>query len=225
MGQPTPELLEQVGAELASADWLVRGAAVHALFEIGADAVALLPAVFELTLDEKVPVRSRALLLIKRLGRHAVPFLTQQVHNNDPEARARAIELLTESGYRWATTTRLELQVLDKRRPELPDWGDDSEKVIELFENALRDDHFQVRFAAACALEEFGRCLLQTVPVFVEALDSGSVHFQNWAALHLGRIGPDAHSACAALQAAVASNDRCKSLAATNALVQIGCAH
>jgi HEAT repeat protein len=217
--------LERVGAELASTDWLVRGAAVHALFEIGADAAALLPAVFELTFDDKAPIRSHALLVIKRLGRHAVPFLIQQVRNINPDARARVIELLTESGNRWATTTRLELQVLDERRPGLPDWGDDSETVIELFEGALRDDHLQVRFAAACALEEFGRCVLQTVPVFVDALGSGTVHVQNWAALHLGRIGPDAHGACAALQAAVAAGDLYTSLAATNAFVQIGCAH
>jgi HEAT repeat protein len=132
-----------------------------------------------------------------------------------------ALALLTETGSRWATSVRLVDQVLDSRRDDLPDWGCDPDEIIALFKAALGDGALAVRFHAACALEEFGRHVSETVPVFIEVLQSGTSHQQNWAALHLGRIGPSAVAASEALLMA-ASQCRYTRLAAANALKRIG---
>jgi HEAT repeat protein len=133
-----------------------------------------------------------------------------------------AIDLLTETGSRWATSTRLVEQILHDRRDDLPDWGTDPEEIIQLFKTALDDESLDVRFHAASALEEFGRHTPETVPVFIEALRSGQQHQQNWSALHLGRIGPAAVAARDALRMAAESQCRYTALAAKNALKRIG---
>jgi HEAT repeat protein len=186
--QPLKEIL----SELHSDDWLVRGIAVRKLFVFGDEATAALPRLLELTFDEKAPIQSDTCRLIKRLGASAVPFLIQQARADNPDIRARAIDLLTESGDRWRTTTRLQMQILDERKPELPEWGEHCDTVLRLLEDALSDDDLKVRYAAASALEEFGRSIPDTIPVFVEVINAGPQHGQNWAALHLGRIGPEA---------------------------------
>ena len=132
-----------------------------------------------------------------------------------------AIALLAETGCRWATSTRLVEQILHDRRADLPDWGTNPEEIIRLFKTALDDDSLEVRFNAACALEEFGRHIPETVPVFIEAIRGGRKHQQNWSALHLGRIGAPAVAACSALRMAAESQCQYTALAASNALKRI----
>ena len=213
--------LDTIIAELASDDWLEAGRAIRKLIPHGAAAMTALPVLFELTLHEKAPVASDSRRLITRLGQHAVAFLRERVNDGGPDHRAMAIALLTESGCRWSTSTRLVKQVLDARRDELPEWGTAPEEIIELFRTSLDDECLSVRFHAASALEEFGRRLSETVPVFIDALRKGTQHEQNWAALHLGRIGPLASTASDALRLAAKSECQYTALAATNALRRI----
>ncbi len=212
------EALEAILLELASNDWLEACAAIRKLIPHGEAATAALPILIELTLHDKAPVRSYSCALIKRIGKYAVPFLRAQAANECPQHRAMAIALLTETGFRWSTSTRLVEQLLIDRRDDLPEWGVDPEEIIQLFKTALDDESLDVRFKAACALEEFGRHIPETVSVFVDALASGSSNQQNWAALHIGRIGPPAVTAHDALRMATKSRCRYTALAASNAL-------
>jgi HEAT repeat protein len=214
--------LETIIAELRSDDWLEAGCAIRKLIPHGEAATTALHSLFELTLHEKAPLVSDSSVLIKRLGKHAVPFLRDRAADACPRHRAMALALLTETGLRWATSVRLVDQLLDSRRSDLPDWGAPADEVIALFKSALKDESLPVRFTAASALEEFGRHLSETVPAFVEALQSGTLHQQNWAALHLGRIGPLAVAASDALATAVDSPCKYTRLAASNALRRIG---
>ena len=213
--------LETVIAELASDDWLEAGCAIKKLIPHGEAAIAALPIVFELTLHDKAPVRSDSRAIIKRLGKLAVPFLRDKAADESPHHRAMAIALLTETGCRWASSCRLAEQILDDRCDELPDWGTNPEEIIRLFKTALDDGSLEVRFNAACALEEFGRHIPETIPVFIEVLQNGTPHQQNCAALHLGRIG---HPAAAAADELTMAATQCRyaALAASNALRRIG---
>ena len=215
--------LETIIAELTSDDWLVAGCAIKKLIPHGEAAIAALPFVFELTLHDRAPVRSDSRAIIKRLGKHAVPFLCDKAANECPHRRAMAIALLTETGCRWASSWRLAEQILDDRRDELPDWGADPEEIIRLFKTALDDESLEVRFNAAAALEEFGRHIPETIPAFIDVLENGTPHQQNWAALHLGRIGPPAAAAADALTM-TATQCRYTARAASNALLHIGSA-
>ena len=118
---------------------------------------------------------------------------------------------------------RLIDQLLDSRRELCPEWGCAPDEIVALFKAALEDESLAVRFNAACALEEFGKHLSETVPVFVEVLQRGTSHQQNWAALHLGRIGPLAIAASGELVMAAESRRQYISLAASNALKRINC--
>lgn len=109
-------------------------------------------------------------------------------------------------------------QILHDRRHDLPDWGTDPEEIIQLFKTALGDESLDVRFHAASALEEFGKHTPETVPVFIEVLQDGREHQQNWSALHLGRIGPAAIALRDALLMAAELQSRYTALAAKNAL-------
>jgi len=71
---------------------------------VGKGAVSALPALFELTLHDKAPLVSDSCAIIKRLGKHGVPFLRDQAVHAGEELRAMAIGLLAETGCRWATT-------------------------------------------------------------------------------------------------------------------------
>lgn len=214
--------LDAIIAELESNDWLEAGRAIRKLVPHGEAATAALRPLFELTLHDKAPLVSDSSALIRRLGKHAVPFLRDRATDECPRHRAMALALLTETGSRWATSTRLVEQLLDSRREDLPDWGCAPDEIIALFKAALEDGSLAVRFHAACALEEFGRQLSETVPVYIEVLQSGTPHQQNWAALHLGRIGPPAVEASDALLVAAESQCRYTRLAASNALKRIG---
>jgi hypothetical protein len=132
--------LETIIAELVSDDWLKTGCAINKLIPHDEAATRALPIVFELTLHDKAPVRSYSSALIRRLGKHAVPFLRDKAADECPDHRAMAITLLTETGCRWATSTRLVEQILDDRRDDLPDWGANPEEIIQLFKTALDDD-------------------------------------------------------------------------------------
>ena len=214
--------LEAIIAELRSDDWLEAGVAIKKVLAYGEGAVSALPALFELTLHDKAPLVSDSCAIIKRLGKHGVPFLRDQAVHAGEELRAMAICLLAETGCRWATTTRLIEQLLAERNENLPEWGTDPEEIFALFRSALSDESLSVRFAAASALEEFGRHLAETVPVFMDSLQNGAEHQKNWAALHLGRIGPLAFTASTALTIATRSTCRYTALAASNALKLIG---
>lgn len=214
--------LETIIAELASDDWLEAGYAIRKLIPHGEAATTALPTLFELTLHDKAPVACDSRRLIQRLGKHAVPFLRVKAADECPRHREIAIALLVESGFRRATSTRLVEQKLDCRRADLPEWGTDPEEIIRLFKTALDDEALDVRFIAAHGLEEFGRHVLDTVPVFIDAIQSGTPYQQNWAALHLGRIGHLAIAASQALAMAAKSQCRYTSLAASNALKRIG---
>jgi hypothetical protein len=176
-----------------------------------------------LTFDEKAPVQDYSSVLIKRLGAAAVPYLIREVASACADRRARAIELLTQIGLRRATTTNLRVQRLVERDPCLPEWGCDPNDVLGIFREALNDTDLSVRFAAACALEEFGVSLDETVPVFTETLLKGMQHHQNWAALRVGRIGTTAQDACDALHQKLSSPCELTRLAARNAMDLIGC--
>jgi HEAT repeat protein len=215
--------LELVVADLEAEEWLQRAGAVRRLFRHPDQAVGALDRLFALTFDAKAPIASKSRLLIKTLGRHAVPFLRDKAADTSPQSREMAIWLLLEAGRRWATTTQLRELILRERYAGLPDWGGDPEEVIALFVDTLGDDSLAVRFAAAEALEEFGREIPQTVPVFVDVLRHGPSRSQKWAALRLGRIGPVARSACNDLRSATRSECPYTALAATNALRSVAC--
>ena len=212
--------LETILLRLTSDNWLEAGTAINKLIPHGEAATVALPLLFQLTVLDKPPVRSDSYRVIKGLGKHAVPFLLEQVINKCPDLRAMAICLLMETGFREATSTLVFEQVLRPRYSELPDWGVDPEELIQHFRTALSDNALEVRFWAASALEEFGRHIPETIPVFIEALKDGSIRQQHLAALHLGRIGPAAAAAKLELELAI---DECEStaLAARNALERI----
>lgn len=113
---------ETIIAELRSNDWLEAGHAIRKVLLHGEDAVApALPALFDLTLHNKPPIVSYSCAIIKRLGKHAVPFLRVQAMHPSPEYRAMAISLLSETGFRWSGSTRLSEQLLTDRRIDLPE--------------------------------------------------------------------------------------------------------
>jgi HEAT repeat protein len=226
--------LEAIIAELESKDWLVAGCAIRKLKPHGEAATVALHHLFALTRHDKAPVVSDSRTRIKGLGKHAVPFLRCRAEDECPENRAMAISLLIETGFRWATSTLLVDQVLDERTEDLPDWGTDPDEIINVFRAALQDESLLVRFTAASALEEFGRNLDETVPVFIEVLRHGTLDQQNWAALYLGRIGPMAITASEALRQVAESEteylddyaewqSKYTRLAASNALKRICC--
>ena len=64
-----------------------------------------------------------------------------------------------------------------------------------MLSRAVADPDFSVRFAAASVLDDCNRLVEQTVPVFIDALSKGTSFQKNWAALRLGRIGPQAKAA------------------------------
>ncbi len=214
--------LESIVAELASDDRLVAGSAIKKVLALGEQAAYALPALFKLTVHEPGPISSDSYAVIKRLGKLAVPFLCDQAVHGDKAFRAIAISLLAAAGCRRTSSTRMIEQLLTERNEKLPEWGRDPEEIFALFRSALSDESLGVRFAAACALEEFGRQLDETIPVFIDALQNGTQHQQNWAALHLGRIGPLAAPASMALTSAARSTCRYTALAAAQALVRIG---
>ncbi|MAX38155.1 HEAT repeat domain-containing protein [Gimesia sp.] len=216
--QPLESIIEHLFDET---DWLIRGKALRNLIAHGEAAVPYLERVFELRLDPKAPVNDASGVLIRNLGAAAVPFLLTQLKSGNAAYRREAIWLLMESGNRFCTTTRLTKQVLDDRNPQLPDWAQSPDLMINRFRECLSDTDLSVRFAAASALEEFGHDLPATVPVFIETLLHDSRHNQNWAALRLGRIGEPAMSACDALNTAVGSEYQYTRLAAKNALTRI----
>src|SRR5262245_19855568 len=124
--------LESILAELKSSNWLEAGPAIRKLLPHGEAAAAALPLLFELTFHEKAPVRSDSCALIKRLGKGGVPFLRDRAVDACPQRRAMAIALLTETGFRLSTSTRLVDQLLNGRRDDLPDWGTDPDEIIAL---------------------------------------------------------------------------------------------
>jgi hypothetical protein len=212
--------LESIIMELESDNWLEVGQAIRKLIPHGDDAVVALNPLFNLTFHESRPVASYSYAMIQRLGKHAVPFLRSRVNDECFRNRSMALELLYNPDGCHASSTRLIEQVLDERRDHLPDWGVDPDEIVALFEETLHDRSLEVRYTAACALEEFGRHLDKTIPVFIEVLENGNLHQQNWAALHLARIGPMADAATEALVVFEKSCQRA-SLAASNALERI----
>jgi len=134
----------------------------------------------------------------------AVPYLLEQAQSQDACRRQRAIVLLCATGGWRGASTYLATQVLGPRADSLPDWGNRAEEVFTALSRALSDPDLSVRFAAASALDEFDRSIEQVIPIFIEVLSRGTVHAKNWAALRLGRIGPQAKAACEALSHLVA---------------------
>ena len=204
-------------------DWLVRGVAIRRIIRFGDRAASELERLFDLTFDNKAPIQSDSCAAIKRLGAVAVPLLLDRLESPDSRQRSRAIELLMMCGFRKCSSTRLDEQILDDRNPKMPDWGCEPELVISRIHVRLDDPEIQVRFAAACALEEFGRHIPETIRVFVDVLHAGSEHAKNWAALRLGRIGFVANESCNVLREVVTSSSKHTSLAARNAIERIGC--
>lgn len=218
------EPLDSLIRDLQSPDSFTRFLAVRRLFKHRTHVVAALPFVFRLTFDECHPLASTSRLFIRKLGASAVDFLVRQVHEGDAAARARALELLAQCGCWHDASTRLVEQRLRPRREDLPEWGCDPELIIRLFRGSVNDEDLSVRFVAASGLENFGRHLDETVPVFVTALRDGSRTQQNWAALHLGRLGPLAAPAAGALKRRTSSDCRYTALAAANALSSLSTA-
>ena len=215
------EPFNDIARELASDDWLEAGSAIRKLIPHGAEALAVIEPLFALTLHAKAPVASDSQALIRRLGHHAVPYLCNAAASRDAERRTSAILLLLEAGSRRATTTLLVEQKLQDRRDDIPDWKSHTDLVIDLFHDSLADPSLDVRFAAASALEELGRCVAETIPVFIDALEAGTDDQKNWAALRLGRIGPIAAQALPALRIAAQSSCRYTPRAASNAITLI----
>ncbi|WP_417383389.1 HEAT repeat domain-containing protein [Gimesia sp.] len=216
--QSFEHIIEQLTDET---DWLKRGRALRKLREYGTAVVPCLDHIFILLFDEKAPIRDLSAILIRNLGAAAVPYLLDKLDSEDSGERKEAIWLLLECGNRFCTTTRLIKQVLDERYSQLPEWGQPESIIFDHFHKCLTDPDLSVRFKAASALEEFGREISDTIPVFIETVISGSDHEQNWAALRLGRIGEPAYAACKALTAATASDYGYTRLAAKNALALI----
>jgi HEAT repeat protein len=215
------EPLSQILSELDSPNSLVQGVAIRKLPHNDQAAIAV-PRLFKLMSDENEAIASPSRSVIHRLGSCSVPFLLEQLSSEKSEHRARAIDLLTGIGGRGAPMVRLSKQILDARSNDLPNWGRDPEIVFHHAEQMLNDDSLDVRFESASLLEEFGRRLNDTIPIFIETLSAGMQHQQNWAALRLGRIGPPAIAAMDALEAATHSKHRHTALAARNALDLIG---
>lgn len=189
------EEIDAIQRRLQDPDWLVRCGAIRGNWKMGKRAVPLLPAIFDLGFDDYAPPRSDSSLEIKRFGVLAVPFLLREARSEFPARRVQALFLLTETGERRSSSTRLVEQILEPRCAALPDWGDYRDEVLSMFHTSLAASARSVRYAAAAALEEFGLFITETIPVFIDVLRYGSTHERNWAALHLGRIGPPAKAA------------------------------
>jgi hypothetical protein len=200
------ESFESIVAQLHSPDWLVRGVAIRKVWLHPARAIEALPRLFELTFDEKAPLRSDSTAIIKRIGQSATPLLLAKTEDEDALIRARAIELI--HWFHEVTSYRLIDQWLPERNSNLPDWAGCREAVMAAFVRALSDPDARVRFAAASACEELGWSLEETVPIFFEALGSEATFAQNMAALRLGRLGPMAKITCASLRRLADSPDR-----------------
>lgn len=217
-GPPFEQLVEQLHDDT---DWLVRGIALRRLQRHGEQVLPYLDRIFQLTFDEHAPVLDAAKVLIRSLGSAAVPFLLDQMNSDSAKARAMSLRLLLECGNCYATTVRLSRQILEERTKGLPDWGRPPEQIFAHFRNALSDPDLEVRYAAACGLEEFGVDIPATIPVLIETVKGGTRYAQHWAALHLGRIGKPAIAACDALQTLTESENEYARHAAQNALARI----
>ena len=211
-------------------NWLVRSHAAHKLRQFPELTLPVIARFFDLTFDDKAPVRAVCEAAIGFMKSSAVPYLLDQSQSRDASRRQQAIELLWRAGGWSGATCHLSTQVLGPRVESLPDWADRAEEVFAAFSRTMSDPNLSVRFAAASALDDFNRSTEETIPVFMEALSKGTVHEKNWAALRLGRIGPMARAAREALaKLAAASFDQADvwskhaSRAAQVALERIGC--
>jgi HEAT repeat protein len=229
MCDQTPDTLLSL-RQLNDSDWKVRATAARTFVRLPDAALPELPRLFELTLDDHAPVREICDVAIGNMKLSAVPFLLEQTCSQDASHRQHAIELLSLIGPCGGEPHEFATQVLGARMSSPPDWGNHTEEVFQAFFRALSDPDFSVRFAAASVLDDCNRLIDKTIPVFVEAFSCGTAFQRNWAALRLGRIGPQATAACEALARVAGRSqdvedrwDRYTILAAQVALRRIGC--
>jgi len=228
MSDATAELLIR---QLYDTEERVRGIAAHRLMDSAEIVVREMPRFFELALpDDNIPSRCAAWHAINRTKSLGVPFLLGQTNSVDARCRERAIELLGTAGGWSGGSHLLRTQYLEQRPDSLPEWGEHAGTVLEALERSLSDSELSVRFAAALILESLNRSHRETIPIFIDALLNGNQWQKNHAALHLGRIGPLANPACAALAEVAGSFNENRDhwcdkmiLAAHVALQRIGC--
>jgi HEAT repeat protein len=230
MRDHTPDI-QLLPRQLYDGNWKVRAIAARKLSGLPDAALPELPRLFELTFDEKPPVSDVCEMAIGNMKLSAVPFLLDKTCSQDACHRQRAIEILSLIGSCGGEPHRFATQVLGSRSSLPPDWGNRTEEVFQVFSRALSDSDFSVRFAAASVLEDCDRLIDKTIPVFIEALSCGTAFQRNWAALRLGRIGPQGVAACEALARIAGrpqgAKDRWEgyaTLAAQVALTRMGCA-
>lgn len=227
MDRSSPEALLQ---ELYADKWICQAIAAGDLRQYPNFALQAIERLFELCCGDNVALKASCESTIKSLGPAAVPYLLEQSEAAEPLRRHRAIILLSTVGFAERSTCQLATQEISGRPKSMPDWGDYDDKVLAAFHRALSDEYLSVRLDAACALDDFEGLVESLIPIFIDAAITGTVHQQNWAALHLGRIGPPALAACIALMrlatACYNEDDRWSkyaNLAAKVALRKIGC--
>lgn len=130
------------------------------------------------------------------------------LRNPNPAVRAEAVEAIAEASPRTTKTVDLLLNALATESDSslhpvfahaLGQLGEAAAPAVPRLAELLRDDHREIREAAAAALGNIGSAASAAVPALARALDDCCHDVRAGAAEALGRIGPAASDAVPAL--------------------------
>jgi HEAT repeat protein len=165
---------------LADKDYMVRDVAILEIEgKLGTQAIPLL---LRTAQAKGNPCRVRAVKVLWRLGRPALPTLKQLVNSEDPEVRRRATKAVKK------------LDPSSTARPAEPSKVS-SPKLAALIADLKKPGAYSRRQRAAKALGELGSVAKEATPALIRALDDESSYVAAEAVVALGKIGPDAGAA------------------------------
>ncbi len=213
----------------------VRDSALGALRDAGEEARSALPRIIELL--NNPANRWRAASLLERIGpgaSNAIPALTKAARRGDALERRAPLDALAAIAPRNPRVRETLLRSLRDRHYEVR-WAaadalgiakDSSRSVIDALERTFNNDEvIDVRLAAAGAMldidPDLGSGLVVPLAELLRMMEPDSGQSPAWAARLLGRIGPQASSADAALTGLLNHKLPNVRVAAAEALVQI----
>ncbi len=225
-------------------DEKIRGAAAEALAEIG-PGVEAIPALIEAMKDEETG--GDAAWALVAVGPAAIPALTRALHESDDNIRSNAVYALGEFGSA-AKDSMPELRALfakelaEGRADIANTWaeiGSGARSAVPLLVESLRDRSLELRFAAARALWQIEGRPERVVPTLIAIVESKETVekaadrsdsraesprsiYAAYAAKLLGKIGPEAREAVAALMEAMKARDNVLCDCSIEALGEIG---
>ena len=195
MGRPPEFYVAQLANSEDSGE---RVQAVAALASFGPAVSGVVPALIDALADTETLVRTAANRTLAEVGADGAPALVQALGSDPrPEVRAGAALVLGSMV------------------------GTDDRAVSALAAALEGDAALDVRVSAARGLSVGAAESVAALPALVEALEAPEPELAQWAAVALGRIGPAAASAVAALERASESTDRVVANAASQALRQV----